>query len=113
VKRWDWWRHDLGKIKKEAQMKAVWKHDIPTRGAATEWGYITEMPQGARFLSSAIQYNQDRISAWFEVDPEAPKEHRTFRVYGTGHPLEGRQLNYLGTTLHHEGTLVLHLYEEA
>lgn len=93
--------------------RAVWKYDIPIDQAANTLGYFASIPTGAQFLHCAIQYRENTITTWFEVNPDAPEETRCFRVFGTGHTIDQRGLYYRGTTLHFNGTLVLHLYEDA
>lgn len=92
-------------------MSTVWKYDIPIYAAAESSGYAIQMPIGAQFLHSAVQHADDRISAWFEVRPDAETAIRHFRVFGTGHTLPGPPWIYRSTTLHQDGLLVLHLYE--
>ena len=90
--------------------RAVWKYDIPTADAATFAGYHTLIPAQAKFLNCAIQHDQDLVSTWFEVESEMPRVRRYFRVFGTGHTIDDSRFSYLGTTLHFNGSLVLHLY---
>jgi len=58
---------------------------------------------------TSIHHNND-IEFWAEVDPEAEKEDRKFKVYGTGHPLmEDVEQKYLGTCF--ERVFVWHIFE--
>jgi len=87
-------------------MKTIWKFPVSMTDSIG-----IEMPVGARVLTVQVQHGQPYI--WVEVDPEAQKEHRSFRLFGTGHPIEeGFVLDYVGTFQMHDGGLVFHLYEE-
>lgn len=70
-----------------------------------------ELPIGAKILHFGIQYDAPRI--WALVDPTAKKEIRKFRFTGTGHPITETdpELNFIGTVLMRNGTLVWHLFE--
>ena len=47
---------------------------------------VIEMPAGAEVL--AVQVQNGSPCVWAEVDTDAPMQKRTFRVAGTGHPLD-------------------------
>lgn len=50
---------------------------------------------------------------WEPLEGEEPLTRpRTFRVYGTGHPYDPRNLDYKGTALAADGALVWHLFEQ-
>jgi len=68
------------------------------------------MPCGARILAVHEQHNT--VCLWAQVDPEADKEFRHFRVYGTGHEIPDAALTYLGTVFIDGGHLVWHVYED-
>jgi hypothetical protein len=65
------------------------------------------MPEGAHVLTVGMQVGE--IIAWATVDPDAPREERTFLVRGTGHKLNGREGRYIGTVF--PGSLVFHVFE--
>lgn len=44
-----------------------------------------EMPKGTQILTAKMQHGI--IALWGIVEPDAPKETRTFNIYGTGHIL--------------------------
>ena len=83
--------------------KQVWKYLLVSDPGAQ----ALKLPLGAKLLHVGPQGK--RLGLWFEVDIEEKKEQlRTFRVFGTGHAIEG------GT---HVGTVVItpyvwHVYEE-
>jgi hypothetical protein len=66
-----------------------------------------EMPSGARILTVAAQGSS--VCLWAHVDPEAPRETRTIRLYGTGHPMPENPGVYLGTF--QMAPLVFHAFE--
>lgn len=64
------------------------------------------LPQGARFLHAG---NQDGAAfMWFQVDPNATREERTFRIVGTGQDVE-EEWEHLTTWF--DAPFVWHLYE--
>lgn len=68
-----------------------------------------EMPEGADILS--VQ-NQDRdVCIWALCDPRAPKEARTFRIFGTGHPVCDNPGRFIGTVQILNGALMWHVFE--
>jgi hypothetical protein len=67
------------------------------------------MPRGAHLLSVAMQGDQPCV--WALVNSEAPKVPVRFRLYGTGHPVDGRDISrFVGTFQMHGGGLVFHLF---
>jgi hypothetical protein len=68
------------------------------------------MPKGAVPLCVQVQYKSPCL--WALVDDQAGTELRTFRIAGTGHPLNEEQtLVYVGTFQMMEGSLVFHVFE--
>jgi hypothetical protein len=70
---------------------------------------VIEMPEGARVLSVQVQNGIPTL--WAMVETDWKKEKRKFRVYGTGHALNG--LDFMRT---HIGTIQLngfvwHIFE--
>lgn len=51
------------------------------------------------------------ISIWTEINGDEDLKARTFRVFGTGHPIDG-PWSYVGTSVHHHTGLVWHVYEK-
>lgn len=72
-----------------------------------------EMPEGAEILTVGLQ--QHEIILWARValerrGHEGPKETRTFRIYGTGHPIQDEtEVEYIGTL--YDGPFVWHVFE--
>lgn len=72
-----------------------------------------EMPEGAEVLHVGIQPQGLTLWALVKVehpDHEGPQETRTFRVYGTGHPIADQvPQDYIGTV--QDGLFVWHVFE--
>lgn len=86
-------------------MKTVWKFGFPVDDR-----FRVSMPAGARILS--VQAQRECPCLWALVDSSAEPEVRTFRLAGTGHPVDDG-LTYLGSFQMAGGRLVWHLFEEA
>jgi hypothetical protein len=70
------------------------------------------LPEGARVLSVDTQHGEPVM--WALVDPTAPTTNRTFRVIGTGHPIEdAAELAFVGTFQMRGGSLIFHLFEKS
>jgi len=61
-------------------MKTIWKYTLSPDDSEFE------MPKDAVVLSVQVQNNEPQL--WVLVDPDAEKEKRTFRIYGTGHIIQ-------------------------
>lgn len=86
--------------------KQVWKFILDHQGVQ-----VASMPIGAVILSVQVQNGNTCI--WALVDPLAGITLRTFRIYGTGHPIaEYVNLKYIGTYQLNNGDLVFHIFEE-
>lgn len=85
-------------------MRTIHKYILPLPGTFT-----LDLPEGAQLLSFQSQYNQPTL--WALVDPAAPLCPRSFRLYGTGHPISEPDLTYIGTRLMEDDSLVWHLFE--
>lgn len=89
-------------------MKTVWKFKIEHAPHQE-----IEMPQGAQILTVQTQYNVPHL--WALVDPEAPREARTFMIVGTGHvmgnPPPDMRLDHVGSYQQQGGAYVFHLFE--
>ncbi len=91
----------------------IWKYDLHK---AIEH---IEIPWYWRVISVACQENHPGalISFWAIVDPDTNLHRRTFHVVETGRELPTEalsfgSLHYLGTGIAHQGSRVLHLFEE-
>lgn len=67
------------------------------------------MGKDAKVLAVQVQHNTPCI--WALVQPGEIESERVFRVYGTGHAIEGG--SYVGTFQLHDGAFVGHVFEEA
>ena len=86
-------------------MKTIWKFILPPIDDFLE----IQMPIGAQILT--VQTQQGHPCIWALVEPNNSKEHRRFRLAGTGHPMEfSEAMDYVGTFQIRQGTLVFHLF---
>lgn len=70
-----------------------------------------EMPKNAHVLT--VQNQREVPCIWAIVDPSAETEIRTFRLFGTGHPIDIdiSQSSYIGTFQLAGGQFIGHLFE--
>jgi hypothetical protein len=66
------------------------------------------MPRGAPVLTAQLQ--REVLTIWALCDFDAPKEDRTFVVYGTGETIQEPPGDYIGTV--QDGSFVWHVFEE-
>jgi hypothetical protein len=86
-------------------LKTIWKFPV---GAKTTVELL--MPRGAQILSGETQNDEPYI--WALVDPNAPRETRTFRVFGTGWDVdESEKLQFICTYKLQGGFFIFHLFE--
>jgi hypothetical protein len=86
-------------------LKTIWKFPFVIADETS-----CTMPEGAELLTVQVQGFGHFI--WALVDPKAKKVRRTFRVIGTGYPIEDDSaLQYVGTFQQRRGALVWHLFE--
>ena len=67
------------------------------------------LPVGAALLSVQVQH--DTACIWALVDANAPRERRSFTLYGTGRPCQENPKDYIGSFQVYGGSLVFHLFE--
>lgn len=85
-------------------MHTIWKYTLQPH---TE----LNMPKNAEILTVGTQGKD--IVLWVKVNPEAPKETRTFMGFGTGHDIPDKlSLTYIGTVSFNDGSLVFHIFEQ-
>jgi hypothetical protein len=90
--------------------RTIWKYTIPVHVLSAMSTTVQHIPERARLLHIAQQ--DGSIALWYEIpDPDAPKVQHGFQLFGTGTGPIGDHLDYVGTTLHADGQLVLHVYE--
>jgi hypothetical protein len=87
-------------------MNSVFKYEVPI-----EDRFKLMLPKHAKILSFQAQHERPQI--WALVDPEEEAMEREFRLAGTGHPIDERDVNlyYIGTCQMRDGGLVWHLFE--
>ena len=86
-------------------MKSVWKYLFKPNDII-----VLSMPEGAKPLS--VQVQGSLLCLWAIVDTTKEKTPRTFRVFGTGHPIDDDALAFVGTVQMYDGKLVWHVFEE-
>lgn len=82
-------------------MRTIYKYPVPVDNCT----HTHEMPTGSdiKFVSQ-----QGCPCIWAEVQTDAPKVRRRFRIFGTGHPIPD-DFVYRGTAL--DVPFVWHVYE--
>lgn len=83
----------------------VFKYDLDMDSHFTE----LEIPKGAKFIHTDIQYGIPRV--WAQVNPEAPLEKRLLRFAGTGHILSASVIKHVGSFSMKNGAFVWHVFE--
>ena len=84
-------------------MNRIYKYRIKIRDVQ-----VLSLPKDARVL--CFQLQDDIPCIWAVIDDRAPKEERTFYIFGTGHPMTQEWGQYHGTIQQHG--LVWHLFEK-
>lgn len=86
-------------------MKRIYKYPIPITDEFT-----VELPEDIEILTFQTQHNKPYI--WAIIDPERKFETVSFKLFGTGHPVEDTDtLKYIGTAQTEGGMLVWHLFK--
>ena len=86
-------------------MRTVYKYPLEWPMASDE--FTMSFPEGAELLHFDMQGRAPTI--WALVDPDKPVARRTFRLAGTGHPIEAEEMAHVGTCM--DGPFVWHLFE--
>jgi len=73
--------------------------------------FSIEIPETARILTVQTQNEQPYIWALVSRKKENKKVYRTFRIAGTGHIINEKISEYIGTFQLENGGLVFHLFE--
>lgn len=84
--------------------KTIWKFPFKTADKID-----LEMPVAAKVLSVQVQRGQTCI--WALVDPTMSLKTRSFRIFGTGHPIDSLLGAHVGTYQLAGGDLVFHMFE--
>jgi hypothetical protein len=90
-------------------MRNVWKIPVSVDVLSASFTNVKRIPVGAKLLHVREQGRD--LCMWFEVDTMAHLEERKFQLFGTGTGPIREGLEYVGTGIFAEGSLVLHLYE--
>ena len=91
-----------------SEQYSVYKYELPITD------YVEKMlPKRAQILKVGVQ--RDIICIWALISVKEPeREIRTFRIAGTGHPIDEAELlksKYLDTVMIFDGKLVFHVFE--
>jgi hypothetical protein len=85
--------------------KIIWKYEATVQDVIE-----INMPKGAEILTIDNQYSKrPTLCIWALVDPKNEIEKRSFRVYGTGHPItieSNFPQKYINSFFLKEGALV-------
>ncbi len=85
-------------------MRKVFKYELKWRDKVR-----VDMPRGSQPISVGVQ--DEALMLWALVDPdEDTNASFSFRVAGTGHPIEEENLDFIGTVHFHD--LVFHVFED-
>ena len=87
-------------------MNTIWKYHLDLK----EVNNVT-MPKNAIILKVDADCN-GQPTLWAQVNPDAKKELRKFRIFGTGHPITCTNLEFIGTLQQKHIGLVWHVFEE-
>lgn len=93
-------------------MDVIYKYPIPLRTSQVIHKF--DLPQGAKVLHVGAQ-DPENVLIWVQHKAEhpkheAPREQRTFRVYGTGHLIDPEEVKeYIGSVV--VAPFVWHVYE--
>ena len=85
-------------------MKTIYKYPLIIDDYQT-----LEMPQGAEILTIQIQKRIPCI--WALVNPKQPKQKRHIRIAGTGHSVNDKVIEYIGTYQLYGGDIIFHVFE--
>ena len=86
------------------KQRRIWKWTL----AVTDKQSL-QMPKGAKILTVQEQGGMPQL--WAYCDPTEPLETRTFRIVGTGNPIDQDPGDYIGTFQMRDGALVFHVFE--
>jgi len=73
---------------------------------------VIDLPLSAKLVHVGEQFGE--LKMWVETIPGEPTFPRSFRVFGTGHPiddLEGLQITHVGTAIMQGGAFLAHVYQ--
>ena len=88
-------------------MKEIWRYQFDITDTVE-----IKMPAGAEIISVQTKGARSTPCMWAIVEPRANKETRTFKVFGTGHPIpDDLALKFLDTFQVEHLVLVFHVFE--
>lgn len=90
--------------------KVIYKYPFSPVGLDSIDKLVIKLPPLAKVVHVATQGNSVAPVLWIEQDSELPAtETRTFRFFGTGHPIPADGVEHVGSTI--AGQFVWHVYE--
>lgn len=84
-------------------MKTVWKFPLQVTKLT-----VVEAPADAPVRLAALDPASGAPAVWLEVDTEAPRVERRFRIHGTGHEVDEDE-QHVGSMA--DRSFVWHVYE--
>lgn len=92
-------------------MRTIYKFELPIKDEVE-----IMVPPHSHIISVGHQrkYQDEKVFIWIALDNEVePTQKRTFRVIGTGHPIEDYPyLIPVGSVHLYDGSLVFHIFEK-
>jgi hypothetical protein len=86
-------------------MRTIYKYEL--KGTSGRYTFL--LPSDAEIILVKAQRNVPCI--WVKLDTENAVVTREFRLYGTGHRIEEKNLYHHGSFFMQDGTFVFHLFE--
>ena len=86
------------------QDMVIFKYPVKIGGS-----FVLQLPNDAVVLSFQCQGGFPML--WVLLNSETDTVDRTFVVYGTGHPISEKKLDYIGTCQQMSGGFIWHLFE--
>ncbi len=86
-------------------MKTIYKYPIEIDDTIK-----ISLPGDAQILS--IQEQNGQTCLWALLDPQAKKRTRIIRTFGTGHPFDLSNYQFISTVQYPRENLVFHFFEE-
>lgn len=85
-------------------MKTIYKYPLEITDLQE-----VEIPEGAQILCVKLQ--KGTLCLWAVVDPAEKLTARRIQILGTGHPIHEPNIEYIGTFLMNNDSLVFHVFE--
>lgn len=86
-------------------MQTIYKYQLPITD-----DFEIQLPINSEFLKIDIQH--ENVVMWVKLDKDSEMKFYQFHCYGTGHPIENKNLKYIDTIIIDNGNLVFHYFVE-